>query len=176
MSSDPDWIIHLRRIESLRVACAHSSSETPEEDAWKKIESWAKTIGLLSQEKGIKAFGRNTYPTDNPTPHGYQLFLTIDQSIKPEDEIKIGEIPGGTYAVLSSTSLDRIGDAWRSLWSWIEKSEYEFIGWKKGEYGWVNGYEEHLNPFDDKPISEWIFDLWIPLKEKVYKPVDLETD
>lgn len=33
-------------------------SETPEEDAWKNMEDWAK--GLL--EKG--AHGRNTYPTD----------------------------------------------------------------------------------------------------------------
>ena len=176
MSSDPEWNIHIRRIESLRAAYTHSSSDTPEEDAWKKMEAWARPRGILTKEKGTRIFGRNTYPTDNPEPHGYQLFITVDQSIKPENEIKIGEIPGGTYAVLSSTNLDNIGDAWRSLWSWIENSEYEFIGWKKEEYGWADGYEEHLNPFDDKLISEWKFELWIPLKEKVYKPVDLETD
>ncbi len=140
------------------------------------MTNWAKTRGLHSKESGTRVFGRNTYPTDNPEPHGYQLFFTVDQSIRPEDEIKIDEMHGGTYAVLSSTSLDRIGEAWKFLWSWIENSGYEFIGWKKGEYGWVNGFEEHLNPFKDKPISEWIFDLWIPLKEKVYNPVDLETD
>ena len=39
-------------------------SETPEEDAWKKMEAWAKPKGLL--EKGASVFGRNTYPTDTP--------------------------------------------------------------------------------------------------------------
>jgi len=175
MNSNPEWDIQLRRIESQRAAHTHSSSETPEEDTWNKMTTWAKPRGLDSKGSGTRVFGRNTYPTDNPEPHGYQLFLTVDQTIKAEDEIKIDEIPGGTYAVLSSTSLDRVGEAWRFLWGWIEDGGYEFIGWKKWEYGWVNGFEERLNPFDDEPMSEWRFDLWIPLKEKLYKPVNLET-
>jgi DNA gyrase inhibitor GyrI len=174
MSSDPDWIIHLRKIEPKRAAYTHSSSETPEEDTWNKMTKWAKTRSLHTKESGTRVLGRNTYPTNNPEPHGYQLFLTIDQTIKAEDEIKIDEIPGGTYAVLSSTSIDRISEAWKSLWCWIEDTGYEFTGWIKGEYGWVNGFEERLNPFDDEPMSEfddepmseWRFDLWIPLKEK----------
>ena len=59
-----------------------------------------------------------------------------------------------------------MASAWPSLWKWVEESEYEFTGWKKGKHGWVNGYEEHLNPFDGKPKNEWLFNLMIPLKEK----------
>lgn len=165
MTSHSNWEIELKRIKPLRVAHSHVLSETPEEDVWKKIETWARCKGLLTGEKGTRIFGRNTYPTNNPEPHGYELFLTVDHSIIPEGDIKIGEIPGGLYAVLKSTSLDQMGDAWRYLWSWIEKSEYEFSGWKRGEHGWVNGYEEHLNPFEGKPPPEWLFNLWIPLKE-----------
>lgn len=48
----------------MRAAHIHVLSETPEEDAWKKMEAWAKPKVLL--EKGNRVFGRNTYPTDNP--------------------------------------------------------------------------------------------------------------
>jgi hypothetical protein len=48
----------------MRTAHIHVLSETPEEDALKKMEVLAKPKGLL--EKGTGVFGRNTYPTDNP--------------------------------------------------------------------------------------------------------------
>jgi hypothetical protein len=51
------------------------------------------------------------------------------------------------------------------LWKWIEESGYEHVGWQKGEHGWVNGFEEHLNWDEQKPQNEWIFDLWVQLKE-----------
>jgi hypothetical protein len=46
------------------------------------------------------------------------------------------------------------------------ESDYEFTGWKKGEHGWVDGYEEYLNPFDNKPSNEWLFNLMIPVHKK----------
>ena len=165
MTSDSDWEIQLERIKTLRAAYCHALSETPEEDVWKKIEAWARPRELLTPDKSTRIFGRNTYPTNNPEPHGYELFLTVDPSIDAEGGIKIKEIPGGLYAVLKSTSLERMGDAWRCLWNWVEDSGYEFVGWKKEEHGWVGGFEEHLNPFEGKPPADWLFNLWIPLKE-----------
>ena len=70
-----DLKVRIERLETLRAAHVHVQSETPEEDAWKKMESWAKPKGLF--EKGARVFGRNTYPTDNPEPHGYEFFLTV---------------------------------------------------------------------------------------------------
>ena len=55
-----DLKARIERLETLRTAHIHVLSETPEEDAWNKMEAWAK--GLL--EKGARVFGR--YPTDNP--------------------------------------------------------------------------------------------------------------
>ena len=68
-------------------------------------------------------------------------------------------IPEGLYAVLRFSDLNRMRDAWSQIWKWIEESKYEHIGWKKGEYGWVNGFEEHLTWQDNNPLTEWIFDL-----------------
>ena len=47
----------------------------------------------------------------------------------------------------------------------MEESKREPIGMEKGEYGWVDSYEEHLNWREKKPLAEWVFALWLKLKE-----------
>jgi len=166
MISVKEMEVRLQKLETMRAAHAHALSDTPEEDAWKKIEEWAKPKGLLEDGVGTRVFGRNTYPTDSPEPHGYEFFLTVSPDVEPEGEIEMGEIPGGLYAVLRFRNLDKIGSAWQQLWKWIEESGYEHVGWKKGEHGWVNGFEEHLNWHEKKPQNEWVFDLWVQLKDQ----------
>jgi len=46
-----DLKVRIDRLETMRAAHIHILSETPEEDAWKKIEAWARPNGLL--EKGL---------------------------------------------------------------------------------------------------------------------------
>jgi len=77
----------------------------------------------------------------------------------------MSEIPGGLYAVLGFEDLSKIREAWEQLWNWIKENGYEHIGWTKGEHGWCNGFEEHLNWYEKKAPNEWIFDLWVQLKE-----------
>lgn len=158
-------VVRLERLKAMRAAYTHAFSDTPEEDAGKRIREWAKSKGLMEKGIGARLFGRNTYPTDKPEPHGYEFYLTVDRDIEPEGDIRMKDIPGGLYAVLRFKNLDKIGEAWKKLWKWLEESEYEHVGWKKGEHGWVDGFEEHLNWREEKPQSEWIFDLWVQLKE-----------
>jgi DNA gyrase inhibitor GyrI len=161
-----NWKITIEYCKPLKAMYTYVFSETPEEDAWKILQSWAQPKGLLNKEMGTRIFGRNTYPTDEPEPHGYELYITVDKQQKSDENIMMGEVPGGLYAILKSTSLAEISNAWPFLWKWLEESEYEFTGWIKGEHGWVNGFEEHLNPFDDKAPNEWLFNLMIPIRKK----------
>jgi len=157
--------VRLERLGTMRAVYTHVLSDAPEEDAWRKIERWAKPKGLLEAGVGTRVFGRNTYPTDNPEPHGYEFFLTVGPDVEPEGDIAIREIPGGLYAVLRFKNLDNIRKAWEHLWNWIKNSEYEPVDWQKGEHGWYNGFEEHLNWYEKKSPNEWVFDLWVQLKE-----------
>ncbi len=119
-------------------------------------------------KKGVEArlFGRNTYPTDKPEPHGYEFFLTVGPDVEAEDDVDIVEIPGGLYTVLRFKDLGKIGEAWKQLFDWIKENKYKETGFKKGKYGWVNnGFEEHLNWRENKPQNEWVFDLWVQLEE-----------
>ena len=157
--------VRLERLETMRAAYVHVLSDTPEEDAGKKMMDWARPKGLHKESVGARLFGRNTYLTDNPEPHGYEYYLTIGPDIKPEEEIETREILGGLYTVLRFKNLYGIREAWQHLWTWMKKSEHKHAGWKKGEHGWVNGFEEHINWREEKPQTESIFDLWAKLKE-----------
>jgi len=149
----------------MNAAYVHAFSATPEEDAQRKILEWAKSRNLTAND-GLRLFGRNTYPTENPEPHGYEYYLTLNSKVEAETEgIETKEVPCGLYAVLRFTDLTRIGDAWAKLWGWIESSGHTHAGLSKGEHGWVNGFEEHVNWSEEKPPTEWVFDLWVKLKE-----------
>ncbi len=156
--------IKLERLKPMLAAYTHAQSSTPEEDAQKRIFKYAETNGLL--QKGARLFGRNTYPTDKPEPHGYEYFLTLEKAIEGTDEVAIKEFPGGLYAVLRIKSLFNIAEGWKTLFERVQKSGYEPVGLLKDEHGWINAaFEEHLNWQDTKPPSEWVFDLLVQLKE-----------
>ena len=149
--------VRLERLPAMRAAHVHVFSESPEEDAWRKIEAWAEARGLLGEGAGTRIFGRNTYPTDEPEPYGYEFFLTVGPDAEAGGEIDIGEIPGGLYAVLGFRRLDNIGEAWERMWDWIGGRKYDHVGW-------CNGYEENLTSLEKDP-NKWVFDLWVQLKE-----------
>ena len=157
--------VRLERIDPLPAVYAYAFSDSPEEDATKKLMDWTKSRGLMENNSVSRLFGRNTYPTDKSEPHGYELYLTVEGAIEAEGDIKSGAIPGGLYAVMRFKNLYRIGEAWEKLWKWIETSEYEHVGWKKGENGWVGGFEEQVNWKEQKQHTDWVFDLWVQLKE-----------
>lgn len=157
--------VRLERLKTMRTAYTHSSSNSPEEDAKKRIIEWIKSKGLMEIKTDARLFGRNTYPTDKPEPHGYELYLTVDSHIEVGEDIELREIPKGLYAVLRFTNLNKIREAWEKLWKWFEDSEYTPVDWKKSEHGWVNGFEEQVNWQEEKPQIEWIFNLWVQIKE-----------
>lgn len=113
--------VRLERLPAMRAAHVHVFSESPEEDAWRKMEAWAEPRGLLGEGARTRIFGRNTYPTDEPEPNGYEFFLTVGPDAEAGGEIDIGEIPGGLYAVLGFRRLDNIGEAWERMWDWREQ-------------------------------------------------------
>lgn len=161
--------IRLERLKTLRATYFHALSDNPEEEAWKKAEKWASQKGLLNDKSTLRIFGRNTYPTENPEPHGYGFFLTIPPDIKVEKEILIRLIAGGLYAVARCEGLEQMGVVWPELWKWVERSEYKYIGETKGDNGFELGFEEHINWYSsliEKSEERFIFDLMLQLWEK----------
>jgi DNA gyrase inhibitor GyrI len=103
-----DWDIQVEYQEPLIAVYAHVLSETPEKDVSDIIWAWASENGLPSKDKDTRMFGRNTYPTDQPEPHGYQLLMTVKSPVEETEEIRNGEIPGGYYTILRSTTVSKM--------------------------------------------------------------------
>jgi DNA gyrase inhibitor GyrI len=159
-----ELVVRIERLTTMRAAYACSFAAAPEEEAAKKIVDWAGNRGLLGKA-GLRLFGRNTYPTDKPSPRGYEFYLTTGAETFNYRDIETAEISGGLYAVLRFKSLENMNFGWKKLWNWLETSGYEHSGWRKGKNGWVSGFEEQVNWQEQRPPTEWVFDLWVSLKE-----------
>jgi len=48
------------------------------------------------------------------------------------------------------------------------ENKYEYIGMQKGDHGWCNGFEEQINWYEGKAPDEWVFDLRVQLKSKIF--------
>jgi len=156
--------VELLQIKPMKAAYTYSLSQNPEEDALNRIAEYAKTNGL-TQDKA-RLFGRNIYPTDQPEPHGYEYYLTVEDSLKLDGTISTGEVPGGVYAVLEVKNLFNLVEGWKSLFAWVEANSHLPVGVTKGEYGWVNSaFEELVDWQQQKPPTEWVFRLWVQLRE-----------
>ncbi len=156
----------IEHLQSMRAVHVYSFDTTPEEDAQKKILNWAEFKQLIGKQ-GLRLFGRNVYPTEKPEPHGYEYFLTLDKEFEAYwGSVETKEIQSGLYATLRFKNLNRIAEAWKTLLEWVEKKGYKQAGLTKTENGWVNeAFEEHVNWQENKPANEWVFNLWVKLKE-----------
>lgn len=161
-----DWDISVEYQEPLLAVYAHVLSETPEEDASEILMKWAQENELLSKCKDTRMFGCNTYPTKDPEPHGYKLFITVKEPINETEEVKNGKIPGGYYAILRYTTISEMSRSWPALRKWLVDGDYTHTGWRKGEYGWESGFEENISLYENLPPNEWKFKLMIPVKRK----------
>lgn len=154
----------LSKLNSMLAAHVYSLNQPPEEEALTAALQYAKNNGLTEQTSRL--FGRNIYLTDKPEPHGYEYLLTGDK-INPTVEVGMDVVLGGLYAVLEVENLFALTEGWKSLTDWVETSGYKAVGVVKGPHGWVNSaYEELLDWSQQKPPTEWRFNLWVQLKEQ----------
>jgi effector-binding domain-containing protein len=148
----------------MRAIHAYSLSNTPEEDAHRKIMELAKQINLNKDD--TRLFGRNIYLSDKSEPHGYEYYLTINQDIMSLKKAEIKTLPGGLYAVLKGNSISEIAQSWKNLICLVEASGYSQACVSREEYGWVTGdLEEHINWHMEKAPNEWVLDLWLKLRD-----------
>lgn len=127
-------------LEPARVAVAWSFGERPEEAAWGLLKAWAEPRGLLAPGGG-RIFGfNNPSPAAGSPNYGYEYQLELAADVAPAGAIKLGERPGGRYAVLAFDGP--IGDpyvdipaAWKRLDALVAAA-----GHRQGTHQWL---EEH---------------------------------
>ena len=152
--------IKIVNLPQMRIACINSYCESPETDAFNRMKVWAKAHGVL--EKPYRTFGFDN-PIGGPgSPNrGYDVWITVDESIQADNEVSIVDFKGGLYAVMRvdvKSPWEDIPPAWGRLVEWRENSKYH-----EAHHQWL---EEHIGPLDIMGGEEaFTLDLHLPIRE-----------
>jgi DNA gyrase inhibitor GyrI len=155
-----DIDVRIVKLPPMRVACVNGFGEGPEAMAFDKMKAWAHAYKLL--QTPYRLFGyNNPDPSPGSPNYGYDVWITVDESVQPDWEARIIEFPGGLYAVtrleVKSPGED-IPAAWQQLVRWMEGSKY-----RHSHHQWL---EEHIGPLDETVNAiPFMLDLHLPITE-----------
>jgi len=152
--------VRIVKLPPMRVACVNGFGNSPEGMAFDKMKAWAEAHNLPGRQ--YRLFGyNNPDPSPGSPNYGYDVWITVDESVQGNDEARIIEFPGGLYAVTRIEVIDpadNIYSTWQKLIKWRESSKY-----RHGGHQWL---EEHIGPLDemggDQPFT---LDLYLPIVE-----------
>jgi DNA gyrase inhibitor GyrI len=152
--------VKIEQIQSYKVASVKARSGSPEDiaDAWARLISWlgsgralAKTevgggIGIIHNKAGARG-------------HKYEAAWPLDGAARGTKDVKIGETPAGTYAVLRHKGdLRRIDDSIAVVVDeWLPKSGYEQ---DKGPILTL-----HRNSLKVRHPDKQVVDVCVPVKQ-----------
>lgn len=147
--------VHIERLEPMRVASVRVISQTPERDAWEKMQIWAQSEGLFEDIESHPVFGfNNPPPKPDSKEYGYEFWIRVPPEIKTSGPIEIKDFPGGLYAVTTCQGLPN-PQIWMSLWKWVKSSAYK---WRK-----THELEKPHNPLASE--INMVFDLYLPVEQ-----------
>ena len=152
--------VRIVKLQPMRVACVNGFGESQEGMAFDKMKAWAKAHNVLGGQ--YRLFGyNNPDPSPGSPNYGYDVWITVDESVQADGEARIIEFPGGLYAVTRievRNPADDIFGTWQKLVKWRESSKY-----RHGQHQWL---EEHIGPLDEMGgVQPFTLDLYLPIVE-----------
>lgn len=155
-----DLEVRLIKLPPMRVACINGFGTEPENQAFEKMKEWAKAHDLFG--KSHRLFGYDNPASSPGSPNrGYDVWITVDESVQAEGDARIIEFPGGLYAVMHievKNPWEDIPATWQKLLKWIEASKY-----RHGQHQWL---EEHIGSLSELGGEQpFTLDLHLPIAE-----------
>lgn len=151
--------VRIEQLEPMRVASVRAISETPERDAWEKLQVWAEDQGLLEDPQANPVFGfNNPSPTRGGGIYGYEYWIRIGPEVATTGGIEVRDFPGGLYAVttckLFGDPSGTVMDVWKKLADWVTHHGHQ---WRK---------THELERLHDPRVSgdEIVLDLYLPIE------------
>ncbi|KAA3657635.1 MAG: AraC family transcriptional regulator [Chloroflexi bacterium] len=150
--------VQIVKLDKMRVASVLGFGPSPEEEAWKQLDAWAKSKGFRDKPEQHPIFGfNNPDPSPGSPNYGYELWMKVGSAVEPEGNVRVQDFAGGLYAVarceVPKGNFDVIGKTWQQLVTWREDSKY-----KSGQHQWL----EKSVAFDAS-VLEFALDLYIPI-------------
>ena len=158
-----DLKVHIVTLPPMRVICFNGFGRSPEGVAYTKASNWLKAHGMWEDRKSHRYFGFNN---PNPSPgspnYGYDVWVTVDETVQAEGDARIVEFPGGLYAMTrvdAGPNGEGIYETWQALAAWVDHSKY------KAQYCRRECLEESIDPFLGSP-SGFTLNLYEPITEE----------
>ena len=152
--------VKIVKLPPMRIICINGFGEGPETQAWEKMIAWAKAKGLWNDGKPKRFFGyNNPDPAPGSPNYGYDVWMTVDESVQPDGDARLINFPGGLYAVAHcpvKNPGDDIFGTWKKLVAWMESSQY-----RHAHHQWL---EEHLSQVGELSTG-FVLDLYLPIAE-----------
>jgi DNA-binding transcriptional MerR regulator/DNA gyrase inhibitor GyrI len=150
------------------VAASHYIGINPENNAWKPLDKFVRSIELQKIKPDLRVFGfNNPCPTGNET-YGYEFWVTIPDDLDVASPLQKKHFKGGLYAA----HCIKMGDfnEWQLLGKWVKNSN-EYESDTREPFGMGGCLEEHLNAYSyfagDEKTAQFIqLDLLTPIKVK----------
>ncbi|MBN2388279.1 MAG: GyrI-like domain-containing protein [Anaerolineales bacterium] len=155
-----DLEVRIVTLPPLRVICFNGFGPSPERLAFDKASAWLKANGMWEDGQQRRFFGyNNPDPSPGSPNYGYDVWVTVDETVQAGGDGHIIEFPGGLYAVTRVEAGPRgegIYETWQALAAWVEHSQY------KPEYCRRPCLEESPDPFHSPP-GGFTLDLYEPI-------------
>ena len=149
--------VNITQLKPMRMAASLGYGKNPEVLAFKQMYEFAQKQELLENGQLPVTYGfNNPDPSPGSPNYGYEVWLPVSDDIDPEGEISIVDFPGGFYAVTRFQGIQKIGEIWKQLALWQERSEYQ-----RGNHQWL----EKLLNFDEANFEALIFELYLPISQ-----------
>ncbi len=157
-----DLKVRIVTLPPMRVICFNGFGPSPEGQAYDKVSAWLKSKGMWEDGKERRFFGyNNPDPSPGSPNYGYDVWVTVDETVQAEGDARIINFPGGLFAVTrveAGPNGEGIYDTWQALAAWVEHSKY------KAEYCSRPCLEESPNPFHSPPTG-FTLNLYEPIRE-----------
>ncbi len=147
------------KLPKMRVVSFHvHESKTPENEAFKLLEAWAKPKGLFNVPAQHQVYGfNNPNPTKEKPEYGYEFWITVGETFTVEESQTVKTFEGGLYAVMTCKGVENITPTWGDLVKKVEDSDYN----PSKTHQWL---EHHINP-QVSDIKELLLELYAPISE-----------
>jgi AraC family transcriptional regulator len=153
-------LAHVRRRPAVRVAFRrHVGPYDQVGEAWRQLFGWARSRALIINSASTFGLSYDD-PEITPAEHvRYDACLEVDDSVKPDGEMAIQEVPGGSFAVAVHvgpySSLDETYTA--VLCGWAAATRREF--------GPAPSLERYLNDPRSTPPDQVQTEIWLRLAD-----------
>ncbi len=151
--------VKIVRLPPMRVACLNGYGSEPENQAFQKVRDFIRQKGLDRDGQAHRYFGyNNPSPSAGSPNYGYDVLVTVDESVISEGEVRVFDFPGGLYAVLRirPATGEEIFPMWQKFVAWQGSSRY-----RMARHQWL---EEHIGDIN-KTFPDLTLDLYMPVAE-----------